>query len=57
MNWRVILAGLSLLRELLAYLRKRKDCTCPKAQASEISKIRDDVAMATELDKDLEIII
>lgn len=55
MNWQVILAGISLLRELLRYFKEQKKCSCPTKQVAMIQDIRAQVAKATTENKDLNI--
>lgn len=55
MNWQVILAGISLLRELLRYFKEQKKCSCPAKQVVMIKDIRAQVAKATAENKDLNI--
>lgn len=57
MNWKVILAGLSLLRELIKYLRERKKCDCPDTQAHTMRVITEQIKTARTENADLKIIV
>ena len=55
MNWKVILAALALLKELIRYLSERKKCDCPKTKVHELKTITEKIAKARKEDKELNI--
>ena len=58
MDWKVILTALSLLRELLKFLKERRNCKCNSEKARRLAFIRDQVKAAnSEGREDLEIIV
>ncbi len=57
MNWKVILIGISLLRELLRYLREHKNCATANKQKEELEKIKKSIETARSESKELTIIV
>lgn len=55
MNWKVILAALALIKELISYLSERKKCDCSKTKVHELKTITQEIAKARKEDKELNI--
>ena len=57
MRFQVIMAAISLIKELLRFLAKHRKCDCPESQARHLEHIAHQAKIATDSDEDINIII
>jgi hypothetical protein len=53
----ILKVALEVIKELLAYLRERRKCTCPEETAARLVTVRDSITEARKSDKDLNLTV